>query len=254
MTKQQPPRVRLNRERVLAAAVALADADGLDALSMRNLADHLEVVPMALYKHVANKDELLDGVVDVVIGEIDPPDGSLSWKAAVRARVLAAREVLLRHPWVRPVIESRTNRTPAVLGYMDSTAGMFIGGGLSPDLTHHVMHALGNRIWGFSPELFQASGATTVESIDLEAQQAMVRELADQFPNIVQIVIAATEGDPSQVGCDEQFEFEFALDLLLDGFERLHRSGWISPKAKRSGAKAKNAKPTAKPRRQRAGA
>lgn len=227
-TTKPPARTRLNRERVLAAAVALADAEGLEALSMRNLADHLDVVPMALYKHVANKDELLDGVVDVIIGEVGQPDPALPWKEAVRARVLAAREVLLRHPWVRPVIESRTNRTPVVLGYMDSICGLFIEGGLSPDLTHHVMHAIGNRIWGFSPELFNEPGVATDEAVDVEAQQAMVREMAEQFPNIVKIVLAATEGDPSRVGCDEQFEFEFGLDLLLDGFERLHESGWTS--------------------------
>jgi AcrR family transcriptional regulator len=221
-------RTRLNRDRVLTAAVALADTQGLDALSMRNLADHLDVVPMALYKHVANKDELLDGVVDVIIREFDAADEGLPWKAAVRARILSARRVLLRHPWARPAIESRTNRTPVVLGYMDAIAGAFIGGGLSADLTHHVMHVLGNRIWGFSPELFNEPGATTDESIDLEAQQAMVRDMAEQFPNIVQIVMAATEGDPSRAGCDEQFEFEFALDLLLDGFERLHDAGWTS--------------------------
>lgn len=226
-------RARLNRDRVLAAAVALADRDGLDALSMRNLADHLDVVPMALYKHVANKDELLDGVVDVILGEIDPPDEALAWRTAVRARILSARQVLLRHPWARPVIESRTNRTPVVLGYMDSIAGAFIGGGLSADLTHHVMHVLGNRMWGFSPEFFNEPGATTDESIDLDDQQAMVREMAEQFPNIVQIVMAATDGDPSRAGCDEQFEFEFALDLLLDGFERLHEAGWTSSKRRR---------------------
>jgi AcrR family transcriptional regulator len=227
MTK--PTRTRLNRDRVLAAAVALADRDGLDALSMRNLADHLDVVPMALYKHVANKDELLDGVVDVIIGEFDAPDEALPWKAAVRVRILSAREVLLRHPWARLAIESRTNRTPVVLGYMDAVAGDFIRGGLSADLTHHVMHVLGNRIWGFSPELFNEAGATTSETIDLEAQQEMVRNMAEQFPNITKIVMAATDGDPSREGCDEQFEFEFALDLLLDGFERLHEAGWTSP-------------------------
>ena len=90
------------------------------------------------------------------------------------------------------------------------------------------MHVLGNRIWGFSPELFNAPGATTSETIDIEAQQELVREMAATYPHITQIVMAATDGDPSREGCDEQFEFEFALDLLLDGFQRLHEQGWTS--------------------------
>ena len=121
---------------------------------MRGLAKELGVVPMALYKHVADKDELLDGMVDVIIGEFAPPGPDLDWKDRIRQRILAARRTVLRHPWARQAIESRTNRTPAVLGYMDSLAGEFRAGGFSADLTHHVMHALGNRIWGFSPELF----------------------------------------------------------------------------------------------------
>ena len=111
-------RTPLNRARVLEAAVALADEVGLEALSMRRLAEALGVVPMALYKHVANKDELLDGMVDVVIGEIAPVAGA-GWKDAVRLRVLSARQALLRHPWARQALETRTNRTPAVLKYTD---------------------------------------------------------------------------------------------------------------------------------------
>ena len=105
-------RKRLNRERVLQAAVALADQAGIAAVSMRRLAHELGVVPMALYKHVADKDELLDGMVDVVIAEIDPLDPRLDWKSAIRQRILAARRAVLRHPWARQAIESRTNRTP----------------------------------------------------------------------------------------------------------------------------------------------
>jgi AcrR family transcriptional regulator len=147
-------RAPLNRDRVLRAAVALADETGIESLSMRKLAKDLGVVPMALYKHVASKEELLDGMVDAVIGEIDPPVPGAGWKTAIRQRVLSARRVLLRHPWASRVIETRTNRTPVVLGYMDSMSGMFLAGGFSADLTHHVMHALGNRMWGFTRELF----------------------------------------------------------------------------------------------------
>ncbi|MGY5882958.1 TetR/AcrR family transcriptional regulator [Modestobacter lacusdianchii] len=227
-----PPgrRTPLSTDRVLRAAVDLADADGVDAVSMRRLAQELGVVPMALYKHVANKDELLDGMVDVVVGEFEPTDPALDWRAAVRARVLSARRAVLRHPWARQAIESRTRRTPTVLGYMDSLAGAFRRGGFSADLTHHVMHALGNRIWGFSPELFDEPPAPGAAPPSAEEQQALAAEFAHRYPHILEIAVAATGGDLSGVGagCDEQFEFEFALDLLLDGFDRLRAQGWSS--------------------------
>ncbi|MFI2664720.1 TetR/AcrR family transcriptional regulator [Micromonospora carbonacea] len=224
------PRARLNRERVLRAAVSLADEAGIAAVSMRRLAQDLGVVPMALYKHVADKEELLDGMVDTVIAGIAPADPGLDWKGAVRQRILAARRVVLRHPWARQAIESRTNRTPTVLGHLDSVAGAFLAGGFSADLTHHVMHALGNRVWGFSPELFNAPGPAAPRTPTPEEQEAVAREFADRFPHVLVIATAATGGDLAAVGqgCDEQFEFEFALDLLLDGAERLHRAGWRS--------------------------
>ena len=230
---QTPRRERLNRARVLQAAVALADEAGIGAVSMRRLAQELGVVPMALYKHVADKDELLDGMVDTVIAEFEPPDPGLDWKDAIRQRILAARRTVLRHPWARQAIESRTTRTPTVLQYMDSVAGSFRAGGFSADLTHHVMHALGNRIWGFSPELFDEPASDTPQTLSPQALEAMAREFAEKYPNILAIATAATEGDLSRVGagCDEQFEFEFALDLLLDGAERLHRQGWKSARA-----------------------
>ncbi|MGY1594510.1 TetR/AcrR family transcriptional regulator [Geodermatophilus sp. SYSU D00708] len=227
-----PPEARrrepLSRDRVLRAAVALADEVGIAAVSMRRLAQQLGVVPMALYKHVADKEELLDGMVDVVLGEIAQPDPALDWKAAVRQRVLAARRTVLRHPWARQAIESRTRRTPVVLGHMDAVAGEFLAGGLSADLTHHVMHALGNRIWGFSPELFEEPQDPDAPPPGPEVQAAIAR----RFPHILAIATAATGGHLSAVGggCDEQFEFEFALDLLLDGAERLHRAAWASSK------------------------
>jgi AcrR family transcriptional regulator len=213
-----PARVPLSRERVLRAAVALADAHGVEALSMRRIARELGVVPMALYKHVANKDELLDGMIDVVVGEIDPPGGGTDWKTTIRRRVLSARDALLRHRWASRVIESRSDPTPAVMEYMDAMIGIFRAGGFSIDLTHHAMHALGSRLLGFSQELFD-------DNVDLGAEQqaAMLRWMADRYPNITELVAAITHDQQSVVGpgCDDQFEFEFALDLMLDGLERL---------------------------------
>jgi len=215
------PRVPLSKQRVLGAAVALADEGDVDALSMRKLAQELGVVPMALYKHVSNKDELLDGMVDVVVGEIDPPASAADWKTAIRQRVLSARSALLRHPWASRVIESRTNPTPVVLEYMDSMIGIFRAGGFSIDLTHHAMHAMGSRLLGFSQELFDDTA-----DADPEMEAAMLRELADTHPHITELVMAITHDEGSVVGqgCDDQFEFEFALDLMLDGLERLRQA------------------------------
>lgn len=222
-------RTPLNRERALEAAVTLADTDGIDAVTMRNLAKQLDVVPMAIYKHVSNKEDLLDGMVDTIINSFDPPMPNATWKTTVRTRILSARRTLLEHPWARHVIESRTRRTPTVLTYMDSLAGTFITAGFSVDLTHHVMHALGHRIWGFSPEAFDEPDESALPG-DTSEQKAILNQLAQTYPHIVAITLDSRERNLATVGaaCDEQYEFEFTLDLLLDAFERLHSSGWNS--------------------------
>lgn len=212
----------------------MADEVGVDAVSMRSLSKRLGVVPMALYKHVADKEDLLAGMVDTVVAGYEAPAAGAGWKEAVRGRVLAARRALLRHPWARPVIESRRKRTPTVLAYMDALAGDFMAGGLSADLAHHAMHALGYRIWGFSPEAFPDPSPLPVPADPVE-REAMLREVAGVYPHIYAIAVDASGGAITESGpaCDEQFEFEFALDLLLDAFERLHDTGWTSRGAPR---------------------
>jgi AcrR family transcriptional regulator len=211
-------RVPLTRDRVLSTAVALADQEGIESLSMRKLAQALDVVPMALYRHVANKDELLNGLVDVVIGEIDPPLDGADWKTALRARILSARRALLRHPWASRLMESRTTPTPVVLAYMDSMIGMFRTGGFSLDLTHHALHAMGSRMFGFTQELFNDSSES-----DPDMDEEMFGAMADTYPFIFEIYTTISHDDRSVVGagCDDQFEFEFALDLMLEGLEKL---------------------------------
>lgn len=223
-------RERLNRQRVLHGAIDLADTIGLPALSMRRLAGALGVAPMALYKHVSDKEDLLDGMVDVVIDRFEAPPPGLDWRDEARNRILEARRVVMAHPWARQAIESRTHRTVTVLGHLDAVTAAFLRGGLSPQLTHHVMHAIGNRVWGFSPEMFNPPA-------DDEARPAAppddttLAEFAARFPAIASVAGAATAGDPARLvaGCDEDFEFRFALDLLLDGADRLHRSGAWTP-------------------------
>ena len=226
-TSQAARRVRLNRDRVLKGAVDLADRIGLEALSMRTLAQALGVAPMALYKHVAHKDELIDGMVDLVIGEIAAPEPGVPWRAAIRGRVLDARRVLLAHAWARRALETRTTQSPAALDYIESTIAVFRDAGFSDDLTHHVMHAFGSRMWGFTQELFDDGAATpSTEPPPPEVLQAM----AQRYPNVLAIATTARHRSDSVVGygCDDQFEFEFALDLMLDGFARLHEQRWTS--------------------------
>lgn len=219
-------RPTLSRERVLRSAIAFVDTDGIESLSMRSFAQELGVVPMALYKHVANKEDLLDGMIEVVVGEIDRTPGTGRWQPDVRQRILAARKSLLRHPWARAVLESRAAMTPAMFDYLNSLTGLFLTGGLSVDLTHHVMHALGNRMWGFSQELFAATPTSDTESFNAQRDA-----LPGRYPHLADIAKAAAQHDPPSVvgpGCDDQFEFEFALDLLLDGVAVLHAQHWSS--------------------------
>ena len=212
-------RAPLSRERILRTAVALADQGGVQAASMRKIAQELGVVPMALYKHVAGKDELLDGMIDVVVGEINPASADeVEWKAAVRQRILSARQALLRHPWASRVMESRMEPTPTVLAYMDSMIAMFRAGGFSMDLTHHAMHAMGSRLMGFTQELFNDTA-----DIDPEVEAEMWGQMANVYPSTYELFRTVSHDDASVVGpgCDDQFEFEFALDLLLDGLAKL---------------------------------
>lgn len=206
-------RARLDRDAVLYAAVALADRLGLPATSMRRLAETLDVTPMALYKHVPDRERLIDGMVDRVVGEIRAGDGDgTDWRTRVRTRILSSRAAVLRHPWAREAIESRTSSSPIVLAHMDALMGDLRSGGFSLDLVHDAMHALSTRMWGFARDVFP----TPQLPVDPTERDAMLAEYAARYPNIVAMVgSVALRG-----GCDGDAEFSFALDLLLDGFER----------------------------------
>ena len=219
------PRIPLTRERILTAAVALADADGIDAVSMRKVGTELGVEAMSLYNHVANKDEILDGMLEIVLSEIEAAcdgfrvsiDGG--WKPAVRKRILTARASMLRHPWVPKVLETRTEMSLQMIRYFDSLLGTLKEGGFSYDLAHHALHALGSRALGFTQELFEPES----DEADAEAE-AMLAQMADQIPYIVGMMteVAHTDGADETLGwCDDQSEFEFSIDLILDGLERL---------------------------------
>lgn len=222
------PRTPLSRERVLRAAVDIADHGGIESLTMRNLAQELGAEAMSLYYHVANKEEVLDGIVNVIVGEINDvvdrielPSRGADWKKAVRQRILSAREVLLRHPWAPRVFETRTTTSTAVLHYFDALVGLMRDGGFSNDLAHHALHALGSRALGFSQELFvPGNGAQD------EAATAVLASMADRLPHLVGMMMEIAHDDPdSTLGwCDDQAEFEFGLDVILDGLDRLRET------------------------------
>jgi AcrR family transcriptional regulator len=213
-------RAPLTRDRVLRAAIDLADREGIEAVSMRRLGQELGVEAMSLYNHVANKEDVLDGVVDLIVGEIDPASVEGDWKAAVRGRILSARRAMLRHPWASTVITSRIQPSPVMMKYMDSVGGMMLAGGFSVDLMHHAFHTLGSRVLGFSQELFDDSSEMDQSP---EMQALLLSQMRAEYPSITAIVEQISHDDATVVGsgCDDQFEFEFALDLTLDGLERL---------------------------------
>lgn len=216
---------RLSRAQVVDAAIALADREGLAAVSMRQLAGDLGVVPMALYKHVSDKHDLLAAMIDRVVADYPRPVSRQPWREAVRTRVLGARDALLAHPWLRPAIETATERTPVILGYMDALVGDLVDGGLSYDLAHHAMHALGHRIWGFSPEAFSTPPSGTAPEPKKPGADELAA-LARAFPHIAGVAAELERRHPG--GCDDQFEFAFTLDLMLEAFARLHAAGWRS--------------------------
>ena len=210
----------MNRERLLVAAIGLADQEGIESLSMRKLGQQLGFDPMSLYNHVRNKEDLLDGIADAVVGEIQPSVSQGDWKLAMRETVLAARRALLRHPWVAGVIESRRQPGPATMRYYDRVIGILLRGGFSVALAHHALHVLGSRTLGFTQDLFDDA----TDRPDAEAAARLAQGLAAAYPNLAELARAASH-EGGLGGCDDDLEFEFALDLILDGLARLKGAG-----------------------------
>jgi AcrR family transcriptional regulator len=208
-------RAPLSRERVLRAAVALVDDSGLKSLTMRKLGEAVGVEAMSLYNHVAGKDDLLDGMVDLVFSEIDLPSGGPDWKAAMRQRAISAREALARHPWGIGLMESRTSPGPATLRHHDAVLGILRGAGFSIELAAHAFSALDSYIYGFAVQEASLPFDTAEETA--EVAQAILRQLpADQYPHLAELTVEHV----LQPGYDYANEFEFGLDLVLDGLER----------------------------------
>lgn len=220
-------RTPLDRASVLAAGVALADAEGLGALSMRRLAAGLGVVPMALYKHVRDKDDLVAGMLDRVIEDYAPPPEGLDGPGRLRHRVREARAAVERHPWLRPAFEEAGSPSGVALAHLDAVVADLVSVGYSHDLVHYVLHALGPRVWGYSAEAFGGDRRAAAVRDDPPAGPAPdLDALGAAFPHVAAVTRDSLARHPA--GCDERHELEFTLDLLLDAAARLHESGWES--------------------------
>lgn len=217
----------LSRDRLLAAAVELADAEGLGAVTMRRLSAAVGVEAMSLYHHLSGKEALLEGLLDTIVAEIDEAvrtveesDGPLDWQRTLRRRFLTARTVMLRHPWAPGLISTRTSVPPSIFGIYEALLATMIDGGFSYHLAHRALHTFGSMPLGFVQELF--SPAATGDSVDTQLAEAQLAAMAEMLPHITAMVASEIHtNDGDMLGwCDSQPEFEFTLDLILDGFAR----------------------------------
>ena len=214
----QPPREQLSGERVLRTAVALADRHGIDWLSMRKLADELGVSAMSPYYYVPNKDRLIDGMIDIVFSEIEPPSLELDWKTAMRRRAVSTRQVLNRHRWAIGNMEGRTDHGPANLRLHDAVLGCLRAAGFSLEMTVHAYSVQDSYIYGFVLQETDMSSETP-DDFAAEAQRQMTayEDVLADYPHLVEVV----GGHVAQVGYDYDTEFLFGLDLILDGLDKL---------------------------------
>ena len=219
-SSQPAPRARLSRERVLRGAIALADSAGLAGLTMRSLADELGVKPMAVYHHVANKDEILDGIVDLVFAEIEVPSTEGEWRSELRRRGVSARAVLRRHPWATPLMESRLNSGPATLRHHDAVIGTLRRGGFSIALSAHAYALLDGHLYGSA---LQEAGLPfdSPEVVPEMAAAFLAHFPAETYPHLAELTTEHVLTPDYDFGA----EFEFGLDLILDGLERLLIAG-----------------------------
>jgi AcrR family transcriptional regulator len=212
-------RAPLSRERVLIEAVALADGTGIGALTMRKLADRLHVEPMSLYHHVANKDAILDGMVDLVFREIELPSPHAPWKTAMRDRAAATRDALRRHPWATGLMESRATPGPATLRHHDAVIGCLRNAGFTIELTAHAFSAIDSYLYGFAMQELNLPFSTPEQTAEM-AVAFLDQFPAEEYPHLAEL----TTRHVLRPGYDYGDEFEFGLDLILDGLERANRS------------------------------
>lgn len=213
------PRAPLNRERVLLAAITLADENGIESLTMRKLGKAVGVEAMSVYNHVASKEDLLDGMIDVVFREVELPSRQDSWQTAMRQRAISIRTVLSRHRWAIGLMESRTSPGPATLRHHDAVIGCLRDAGFSVELAAHAYSVLDSYIYGFALQERGLPFSTPAESSAI-AQAMLARFPADEYPHLAELTL----GHVLQAGYDYGSEYGFGLDLILDGLERAYKA------------------------------
>lgn len=212
-TNSSTPQLPLSRERILAMAMPLVDQGGLAALSMRQLAQALGVKAMSLYNHVANKDDIIDGLVDIVVSEIELPSLDMDWKLAMRRRANSAHNVLLRHPWAAIALMSRLNVGPAMLRYIDATLGCLVEAGFSYEMADHGWNAIDSHIYGFT--LQELNFPLQAAEYSAVAESFVAHIPVDQYPYMHKLTRQVINGSYSGL-----HDFKFGLDLILHGLEQ----------------------------------
>ena len=207
-SKQRPA---LSRERILQAALALADEIGIEPFTIRRLATALDVGAMTIYHYIPSKEEIIDGMVDAVFAKIALPPTDLPWQEAIKVRTTSAREVITSHPWAPPLMETRTSPGPATLAHHDAMVACFRNGGLSLQLTAHAYAIVDSFLYGFTLQEATLPGSSDEEFADVAA--AMLPEFEEAFPHLAEF----TARHVLQPGYSFGDSFEFGLDILLDG-------------------------------------
>ena len=208
-------RIPLSRERILVTALALADTSGIESLTMRKLGEAVGVEAMSLYNHVPSKGDLLDGLIDLVFSEIELPSAADSWKTAMRERAISARAVLSRHRWAIGLMESRTTPGPATLRHHDAVIGCLRQAGFPVELAAHAYSVLDSYIYGFALQEARLPFDTREETSEL-AQAIVAQFPAEEYPHLAEFTFEHV----LQPGYDYGREYEFGLDLILDGLEK----------------------------------
>jgi AcrR family transcriptional regulator len=204
----------LSRDRILAAAVEIADERGVGSVTMREVASRLGVEAMSLYNHVANKDDILDGMADLVAEQFDLPENAVGWREAMRRRAVSAHEVFGRHPWAPMLFDSRESSGPSRLRYYDRVLGTLIRAGFSLEDAAHAFSLLDSYIYGFGIEQFNVSAGGDSREEAAEAILAYIP--AETYPYLHQMAVHAMK-----VGYDAEDDFSFGLEIVLDGLERI---------------------------------
>jgi AcrR family transcriptional regulator len=209
------PRLPWTRAQLMRAAVDLADKGGIESLSMRKLSQELGGAPMSLYNHVSNKEDLLDGMIDAVFAEIELPIGEQGWKTAMRRRAVSVRAALTQHPWAIALMQSRRTPGPATLRHHDAVLGCLRDAGFSLPLAAHAFAALDSYIYGFAMQERSLAFGTPEETSEL-ARAFLLQFPTKEYPRLAELTLEHV----LQPGYDYGDEYEFGLDLLLDGIER----------------------------------